>query len=219
VHSAVFYPTVDQLSRLTVTGSAADPALALYRNVSVFFEVGDSYFGGYPVQVDKRLWRSLSRNTNAVVYNRYWEFLIFADCKKTDDTGTGDLACGTILAADVSDDGCGIGCLDDFCLDPKPVPQLARNTNITGTSGDATATTTTTVTETTMTTVTTLSDTRPGRRCFAATPRDITVFVGWSGTSADKVAFTSRKELPSTYQKYAFGDLGSAVNDEFSLFS
>jgi hypothetical protein len=211
------------LSRLTVTGSATDPALALFQNVSVFFEVGDNIFGGFPVLVDKRLWRTYAAGTTDIVYNRYWEFLIFADCKKADDTGTGDLACGTILAADVSDDGCGIGCLDNVCLDPKPVPKLARNTNITSTGAAATdttlAATTSALLETTTTGIASVSDGRPGRRCFGKTPRDITVFVGWAGTSVNKVAFSSRKELPSTYQKYAFGDLGSAVNDEFAYFS
>lgn len=199
----MFYPTVDRLARLIVLGSAESIG-SLYKNISVYFEVGDGIFGGFPKPPDRRVWRQ------GEFWNRYWEFLIFADCLTVPVEGTDDLKCGTVFAADVSDDGCGVGCLDNACLDPAPV--IATTTAAPG----ATTTATTTTSETTATT--SVSGTRPGRRCFVTQQRDLTVFVGWAGTSLTKTAFTSRKDLPSTYQLYAFGDLGSAVNDEFTLF-
>lgn len=195
---------MDQLSRLLVKGSVESIG-SQYNNVTVFFEVGNGVFGGFPGAPDRRVWK---QNT---YWNRYWEFLIFADCLTQTAAVTGDLKCGTIIAAGVSDDGCGAGCLDTSCLDPAPIP--ATTTTVAGQT-----TTETTATTTTTTVLTNSLGGRPGRRCFTEQSRDLAVFVGWAGTSSDRVAFASRKDMPSTYQLYAFGDLGSAVTDEFTLF-
>mmetsp|Transcript_21617 Transcript_21617/g.36891 ORF Transcript_21617/g.36891 Transcript_21617/m.36891 type:complete len:231 (+) Transcript_21617:101-793(+) len=118
---SIFYPQVDQFSRIVVEGSYELFALNRTENAKVWVEIGDAsggtgVYSGYGPGASRVLKRDWLIDGLVV---HYWEFLIVTACLPTNN-----LPCGTILAASFANDNCDTcasnqQCKDNRCASPR----------------------------------------------------------------------------------------------------